>query len=460
MSGRVSVSAAQHAGRTDGKLDDGAALDLDTELDLASLWVARYGLDGFRSVPGIGWMHYAKGGDRWQRDELLQRYDTAKNVALLASMRAQKASECRALASAKTVNAIINLAASDPRIALAADRLDADAFALNTPEGVVDLRTGTLRPRRVIDYVTQCARVSPSTVDAAPTWQRFLLDVFCGDAELIEFIQRVAGYFLTGDRREQLLFFLYGLGANGKSTFVDVLKHAMGSYAMTLPAQVLMQSQLQNHPTELAQLHRTRLAVSSELEEGQYWAEARIKELTGDEVLRARYMRQDFFEFRMTHKHAIVGNYKPRLKGGDQALARRFVLVPFRARFAGAKRDRTMVDKLKAEAPGVLAWAVAGAVKWHAEGLAIPASVAAASAEYMRDNDDLSIWIEERCMCIDGVRSQASKLYEDYAKWLRTRGQQVPSMKLWADRMNVLEGVSKLKSHGVMVYVGLGLMAV
>jgi putative DNA primase/helicase len=283
-------------------------------------------------------------------------------------------------------------------------------------------------------------------------------EVFLGDAEVIECMQRWAGYTLTGDRREQKLMFCYGVGANGKSTYWDTLAAAIGSYAMKLPAHVLMQSQLQSHPTELAQLHGVRLALSSELEEGHYWAEARIKELTGDGVLRARYMRQDFFEFPMTQKHTILGNFKPRLKGGDYALARRFLLVPFRAKFTGAARDDTLMDRLKAEAPAILAWAIQGAVKWHSEGLAVPSSISAASAEYMRDNDDLSLWMDERCCLTEPARTRAADLYKDYSAWLRARGQQAPSMKLWADRMAAQEGIRKVKSSGVMVYLGIGLM--
>ena len=429
----------------------------ETELDLASEFSRVYGAY-YRHTPGMGWMTEPIGAERWRRDDQMRRYDDARSIALAASIRAQRRSEKKALGSAKTVGAIVTLAASDPSIALAADAWDADPFTLNTPGGVVDLKTGVKRDRTGTDYLTQCTRVECAPEPACPTWQRFLQEVFLGETEVIEFMQRWVGYTLTGDRREQMLAFCHGAGANGKSTLWDTVGHAVGSYALKLPAQVLMQSPLQSHPTELAQLHRVRLALSSELEEGHYWAESRIKELTGDGVLRARYMRQDFFEFPMTQKHVILGNFKPRLKGGDYALARRFLLVPFRAKFMGAKRDDTLMDRLRAEAPAILTWAVQGAVKWRAEGLAIPSSIAAASAEYMRDNDDLSLWLDERCCLVESARSKAADLYKDYAAWLRVRGQQAPSQKRWADRMAVQDGVTKLKSCGVMVYRGIGLV--
>lgn len=433
--------------------------NLDTEDDLAMQFVATFG-DSYRWTPGMDWMTCQPGANCWRRDDKLERFDDARQLARVASLRAEKPTERKAYASAKTVSSIITLARSDRNIALSADAWDADGFALNTPDGIVDLRTGQVRERRAIDYVTHCARVAPSPASECPLWDRFLAEVFLGDRDVIEFVQRMVGYTLTADRSEQLLFFCYGLGANAKSTFWDFILWMLGSYAMKLPATVLMQSQLQNHPTELAQLHGRRLALSSELEEGQYWAEARIKELTGDEILRARFMRQDFFEFPMTQKHVIVGNFKPRLKGGDHALARRFVLVPFRAKFAAGKRDPNMLAKLRAEAPAVLRWAIEGAVKWRTEGLAIPAAVVAASSAYMAENDDLLLWADERCFMHAGARSKSSLLYDDYVKWLRSRGQQAPSMKLWGERMAAIDGVTKRKSDGLMVYAGIGLRTV
>ena len=217
-----------------------------------------------------------------------------------------------------------------------------------------------------------------------------------------------------------------------------------------------MQSSMDRHPTELAQLRGKRVAVSSELDEGQFWNESRIKELTGDEVLTARFMRQDFFEFTMTQTHVIVGNYKPRMRGGDAALARRFVLVPFLAKFEGTARDPDMLTKLRAEAPGVLAWMISGAVKWRAGGLAIPAAVTAASREYLADNDDVSLWLAECCQMQPDARTRAIDLYESFTGWIKARGQHPPSIRLFGDRMATLPGVSKVKSDGIR-YLGVRL---
>jgi putative DNA primase/helicase len=414
----------------------------------------------FRFTPGMGWMRGMS--THWVPDALNTRYDLARGIARIAAMAEAKDANRKSLCSAKTIHATVSLASSDPRLVLAPEHWDADPFVLNTPRGPIDLRTGRAAGDRPWPfdgaYFTKCTQVAPDFKASCPVWDRFLADVFCGDREMIEFVQRLVGYTYTGDRREQKIFFLHGAGGNGKNTFVDFVSALAGNYAIKLPAQVLLQTPFQSHPTELAQLRGKRLAISSELEAGQHWAESRIKELTGDDFLRARFMRQDFFEFRQTQKHVVMGNHKPRLRGGDAALARRFVLVPFTARFTGARRDSTLPERLRAEAPAVLAWTIQGAVKWHAEGLAIPRSVEAASHEYMQENDDLSMWMDECCVRVPAARCKATLLYGNYLAWLKVRGQHAPSMKSWADAMSVVPGLSKRKSHGSILYEGIGLV--
>lgn len=423
-----------------------------SEDDLA-LEFARDHRASFRFMPGPGWM--VNLGDRWAQDDQLGHFNAVRESCRLHALRCGPGSDAMRLSSAKIVAAITKLAQSDPRIATPAAAWDADRAELNTPEGVVDLRTGQLRSRDDADLFTQVTRVSPIALEC-PTWRRFVRDVFQDDVELIEFIQRLLGYVLSGDRSEQKIFFFYGLGANGKSVLADFVLWVLGTYAIKQPANVLMHSPIDRHPTELAQLRGKRLAISSELEEGQFWAEARIKELTGDAELTARFMRQDFFTFPMTQKHVVVGNYKPRLRGGDAALARRFVLVPFLAKFEGAKCDPRMDQKLRAEAPAILRWMVDGAVKWHADGLRIPETVTRASREYLADNDDVALWLAECCEMQTGSSTKASDLYESFASWIKGRGQHAPSMRLFGDRMSVIPGLQKKASNGVR-YVGVRL---
>lgn len=418
--------------------------------DALALEFVRQGKPLYRWSPGLGWMR--DDGKVWSRDDKMTRFDLARHICRDAAHGATSEPEKKRIASARTVGAVLTLAQTDPDIVVPADAWDADTMALNTPGGIVDLRTGTMRARGA-EYVTQTTRAAP--VDApCPTWDRFIADVFLGDRELIEFMRRSMGYWLTGDRREQVLFFLYGLGANGKSVLTEFVQWLAGTYTVKLPASALMQSKGERHPTELAQLRGKRLAVSSELEEGSFFHESLVKELTGDSTLTARFMRADFFEFAMQQKHVVVGNFKPRLRGGDPAMARRMLLVPFNASFKGTARDPLMLDKLKAEAPAILRWMIKGAMDWARDGLAVPAAVRAASAEYMSDHDDLELWASERC--VRSGNAKASELYASFRHWKESCGEHAPSMKAWAQRLQVAPGIKRYMSDGVR-YAGIRL---
>lgn len=438
--------------------DTGEILPLPPEFSddaLALEFVAVYGT-GLRWTPGMGWMHDQS--THWVRDEHLIRYDlarkTARKVAQEADPKARKA-----ITSAKAVNSILFLAQSDPAIVVPATQWDNDPLMLNTPAGIVDLRTGKTAKRNREQYLTQITRISVDDSQKIPNWLRFISQVFAEKPDVIEFVQRMCGYCLSGDRREQKLFFAHGQGSNGKSTLLDILMWMMGSYALKLPTAALMMSKNERHPTELAQLHGKRLAVSNELEEGAFWAEARIKELTGDETLTARFMRQDNFTFFMTHKHLIAGNHKPRLKGGDPAMARRMVLLPFEQKFEGEAKDPKLPEKLKAEAPGILAWAVQGAVKWHADGLAIPGRVEEASRDYMADHDDIGMWMEECCERSSYSRGRSSELYASFRRWKQARGEHEPSQTVWGEKMTLVPGLEKSKYGGVVTIKGIDLNA-
>ncbi|MCZ8165769.1 phage/plasmid primase, P4 family [Silanimonas sp.] len=422
-----------------------------TDDELASRFVSAFGVE-YRWSPGLEWMRNT--GHVWQRDTQRSRVQAAREVCRAAADTLTKPKDRRAIASAKSVQAALALAQADPAIALPFEAWDRDPLLLNTPTGVVDLRTGTTRPHRADDYMTQCTPVAPDFVSRPAVFLRFISEVFEGDADLVGFMQRALGYCLTGVRREQLLMFWHGSGANGKSTLVDLVHRVCGTYATMLPASELMVSRSERHPAGVATLRGRRLAISSELDEGQLWNEPLLKSLTGDETLAARFMRQDFFEFEMTHKHVIVGNHKPRLRGGDPAMARRLVLVPFEAKFEGTARDPEMPQRLKAEAPGVLAWLIRGAQQWHECRLRIPDRVRAASADYLADNDDLALWLEE---CVERRgEAKASDLYASFRRWKESRGEHAPSQTTFGQRISVLPGVSKRTSNGVR-YAGLAL---
>lgn len=418
---------------------------------LALAFVAKH--PEFCWTPGTGWMH--DDGILWTRDDMLKRYDAARAVNRAATTSPfLQPTERKRIASAKAVNAVLSLAQSDPSIVVPTRAWDADVMAINTPGGIVDIRTGGMRAR-TRDYVTQVTSVTP-VPGPCPVWTKFLLDVFCEDLELIEFMQRSIGFWFTGSRLEQLVWFLYGRGANGKSVLMDFLNWLSGSYGHKLPTSALMASKMDRHPTELAQLRGKRLVRSSELDEGTYFNESLLKELTGDETLTARFMRGDPFEFVMTHKHVLEGNFRPRLRGGDPAIARRMVVVPFNATFQGLQRDQRMGEKLKAEAPAILAWIVEGARRWFEGGLTVPATVRDASSEYMEEHDDTALWLAECCEIDPAASTRAAELYGSFRNWKTARGEHAPSQTAWGPRMAIVPGITKRKSSGI-VYTGVRL---
>lgn len=307
---------------------------------------------------------------------------------------------------------------------------------LNTPGGVIDLETGKMISREGLLF-TQVTSVAPSEMPT-PIWNKFISEVFDGNLEMIEFIQRMGGYSLTGSIKEQKLFFLHGGGANGKSVFLEVLRNLGGKYSHNLPSEALMSTRNEGHPTMFASLHGKRMAISSEIEESAHWAESRIKAMTGDETMTARFMHKDFFTFRVTHKHIIAGNFKPRLKGDDFAIVRRIVLVPFMQKFEGSRRDDKLPEKLKSEYPGILAWFIDGARKWVASGLAIPDSVANASRDYMSENNDIELWVDACCQKQAATSTSSGELYTSFAEFKKRNGENAASSKAFSQRLERL----------------------
>jgi putative DNA primase/helicase len=296
-----------------------------------------------------------------------------------------------------------------------AEDFDRDGWMLNTPAGTVDLRTGVVVPHAPEHLITKLTAVSPDTrplEEAAPRFTRFMREIFerAGDtpeedAELVRFVQAALGYTLTGDRRIHAMMFWYGEGGNGKNTLGDRVMEIAGDYARKLPASELMSSKHERHPTGVAQLRGIRLAMSSEIAQGAYWNDSLIKELTGDEKLAARFMRQDFFEFTQTHKHVIYGNHKPRLGQVDGGMKRRLKLVPFKQDFTGERADATLPALLKAESPGILSWLIEGAAAVHAAGCKLPgcAIVERETEAYFATMDAFGSWVAECCVVDRGV---------------------------------------------------------
>ena len=247
----------------------------------------------------------------------------------------------------------------------------------------IELKTGTSRASRREDYATKCA--GAAIEGECPLWLQFLDAVTAGDGDLQAYLQRVAGYCLTGVTIEHVMFFLHGSGANGKSVFINTLVGAWGDYAAIAPMETFVETtQSDRHPTELAKLRGARLVVAQETEQGRRWAEAKIKALTGGDKIAARFMRQDFFEFTPQFKLMIAGNHRPSLTSVDEAIRRRIHLIPFTVTISPEKRNLKLGDELRKEWGGILKWAVAGCLEWQRIGLAPPVGEATATQDKLQ----------------------------------------------------------------------------
>jgi putative DNA primase/helicase len=370
-------------------------------------------------------------GSRWRFDVTLHAYDLARAICREASSECNKQKLAAANASGKTVAAVERLARADRRIAATVEQWDRDPWALNTPDGVTDLRTGKMLPHRAEDYITQTTAVAPKHGDC-PIFFAFLHRVTNGDAELISYLRRVLGYALTGLTIEHALFFAYGTGANGKSVFLSTVSGILADYHKTAAPETFTVSHSDRHLTELARLRGARMVSVTETEEGRRWAESRIKQMTGGDVIAANFMRQDQFEFRPVFKLFVAGNHKPGLRSVDEAIRRRLNLIPFTVTIPPDERDGELVEKLKAEWPGILAWMIDGCLEWQKRGLNAPKVVREATEAYLSAEDALAAWIDEKCERDPKSWASSSDLYKSWAAHADRAGEHPGSQKAFS----------------------------
>jgi P4 family phage/plasmid primase-like protien len=282
--------------------------------------------------------------------------------------------------SARSIKSMVELVGSEPNIGVPVGDLDGDPWILNVENGTVNLKTGKLREYRRSDYCTKMSPVKFNPAAKTVEWERFLKVVFDVDDKLISFVQRLFGYALTGDVREQILPIFWGDGSNGKTTLLNAFMDVFGlDYCIKLGRDFLISKKQEGHSTEQMDLFGKRLGVCSESNDGRRLDEGFVKELCGGDVIRGRRMREDSWEYKPTHKVLLTTNHKPVIKGTDHAIWRRIVLVPFNVQFWNPaksetgpdhlKQDKSLPEKLKAESEGILMWAIRGCLDWQRDGL-------------------------------------------------------------------------------------------
>lgn len=391
-------------------------------------------------------------GKVWGTDETLRVYSLARLMLRQAAASCKKRRIAAHIASARTVAAVVNLARADRRLAATTEQWDHHSELLNHPDGVLDLRTDQLRPHRIDDYLTKTTAVAPG--GDCPNWLAFLDRITAGDKDLQAFLQRMAGYCVTGSTVEQVLFFLQGPGGNGKGVFIGTLTSVLGSYAQTAAMGTFTAAPTEQHSCDLAMLRGARLVVMQETDDGKRWAEAKVKALTGGDTITARFMRQDFFSYTPTFKIIVASNHRPGLRNVNEAIRRRLLLVPFSVVIPAPDRDRYLARKLQKEWPGVLAWMIEGCREWQRIGLAPPAAVTAASAEYLANEDLIQSWIEE---CAELARDKAvysSAAYSSFKAWMELAGEFVPSHR-WFVMALVDRGFRQGRSNAKRHLIGL-----
>jgi putative DNA primase/helicase len=322
--------------------------------------------------------------------------------------------------------AAIELAKAEPSIRLKLEALDAHATWLNTPTGTLDLLTGEVWEHRFEDYLTRVTTAAYDPAATCPRWEAFLAEVI-PSKEVRSFMQRSVGLTLTDITSEQCLWFLYGLGRNGKTTFLNAVRAVLGDYAAAVPASTLMvKAHGDDKRNDVARLRGARFVAANEAEDGQQMAEALIKQLTGEDPITVRFLYAEFFEFKPTFKIFLAANHKPAIRGQDIAMWRRIHVVPFTQTIPLEKVDKTLPAALAAEAPGILNWAIAGFKAWQDGGLQPPKEVTEATEAYKDESDPLGEFFDEYTVKGPKQSVLARDLYKEYLAWADSNGVRLP----------------------------------
>lgn len=446
-----------------GSESDIHSTDTGNALRLAALHGER-----LRYSHSLGWLFYDE--KRWRRDDRQAVVLCAKHTVRSIYREAAEAEDRRerlrladwakSSESAAKIAAMIKLAESELPIDTA--EMDADRWLLNCPNATVDLRTGRPRPHRSEDLITRLAGAPYEPDAACPLWLDFLTAIMGGKRELVDYLQRAFGYSLTGDVSEQVLFFLYGLGANGKSTLLRVLLALMGEYGGQAAPGLLLSRKGEHHPTEIADLFGRRVVVSVEVGEGKRLAEELLKQLTGGDPMKGRFMHKDFFQFDPLYKLWLAANHKPVIRGTDHAIWRRIPLIPFAVTFTddpedgNPDKDPHLLPKLLEELPGILAWAVRGCLEWQRQGLNPPAEIVEATRSYRREMDTLADFLEDCCIVSQSMWAATTDLYEAYRKWAEQSGETPISKKAFGQRL-AERGFQSDRSSTIRRWMGVGI---
>ena len=350
--------------------------------------------------------------------------------------------DARELSSFESLNRLQNISAfASTRLSISASLFDADPMILATRTDWVNLETGTAHAPDPKILVSKASDVNFGVAATCPKFEQFVNDIFEGNSELISFVRRAIGYSLTGSTSEQCLFIMIGDGANGKSTFVNVIKHLLGTYGTTAAAQTLIAQGGSSIGDDLVDLARSRFISVSETEEGQSLAEAKIKQMTGGDTLKGRPLYGSYVEFKIIGKLWLATNSLPQINNSDYGIWRRIMAIPFNRTFSVEEQDKTLQLKLMEELPGILNWAIQGCLEWQREGLNPPKIVQDQVAEYKSSMDSISQFIRDECELGVDCSHTASQFYSEYRSWCLAVGKKPKNQTAFKRALEATKGV-------------------
>lgn len=355
------------------------------------------------------------------------------------------------------IRAMIAQAQNEEGAVVRAVELDADPWALNVINGTIDLKTGELREHKQSDLITKLAPVEYDVAAECPRFRASLVKVFDSNEKLISFTQRGLGYALTGSVREQVFFIFYGVGANGKTTLILIVLDVLGDYATSAAPEVLLARRGDEHPTAIADLEGARLVAAVEVDEGRRLAESLVKSLTGGDRIKSRRMRQDYRKIELAAKFILACNHRPVIRGTDYAIWRRIRLVPFNVVIPPSEQDKDLLERLRAERPGILRWLVEGCIGWQIHGLGEPEEVTRATDSYRSDMDVLAAFLETECHVGGGYSVGKGAFGKAYREWCERNGDKPLGRAEF--RLRLLErGIDEGRDREARFWKGVGLL--
>lgn len=439
-----------------------------TDLGNARRFIAQHH-ENVRSIiiQRASWLIY--GGARWEHDTtgeidrlakatVRSLYTEASHVGD-ADLRDQLLKHAAKSESAAKIRAVMELAATEPEISITSDGLDADPWLFNVENGTVDLRRGTIRPHRRDDLITRLAPVEYDPDATCERFEQFLLEVMAGDTEMVDYLQRAIGYSMTGDTREECLFFCYGKGGNGKTKLFEVLRALYGEYSQQADFHTFLSRKSEGPRNDIARMRGARFITASEADGDRGFDGTILKQLTGGDTVTARRLYEESFEFRPQHKLWLAANHKPIVKEQTAGFWRRIRLIPFNVSFE-KRRDKKLERALLAELPGILNWAIAGCQVWRREGLLEPRAVRRATESYRDENDLLGEFIAQKCALESGSWTPSTELFRVFTDWwTETRGPRSATISMgWFSRLlGERPGLKQLKRNDIRGWKGIAI---